>query len=52
MSGEKVSDVQEVDSTSPRTAYSDGYEAGYGNGYKAGYTDGYKDGLKEAYAAN
>jgi len=50
MSGEKVRDVQEVDSTNPRTAYSDGYEDGYRNGYKKGYTDGYKEGLKEAYS--
>ena len=49
MSGEKVADTQQVDSTSPRAAYSDGYEAGYGNGYKKGYTDGYKEGLKESY---
>ena len=49
MSGEKVEDVNNVDSVSPRTAYSDGYEAGYGNGYKKGYTDGYKEGLKESY---
>ncbi len=47
MSGEKVRDVDEVDSVSPRTAYSDGYEDGYRNGYKKGYTDGYKEGLKE-----
>jgi len=49
MSGEKVKDVHEVDSVSPRTAYSDGYEDGYSNGYKKGYTDGYKEGLKESY---
>ncbi|RKY41711.1 MAG: hypothetical protein DRP85_05345 [Candidatus Makaraimicrobium thalassicum] len=49
ISGEQVSEVERVDSVSPRTAYSDGYEAGYANGYKKGYTDGYKDGLKEAY---
>ena len=49
MSGEKVKSVQEVDSVSPRTAYSDGYEDGYSNGYKKGYTDGYKEGLKESY---
>ena len=49
MSGEKVRDVDEVDSVSPRTAYSDGYEDGYNNGYKKGYTDGYKEGLKESY---
>jgi hypothetical protein len=49
MSGEHVSDVQDVDSVSPRTAYSDGYEAGYANGYKRGYTEGYKEGLKEEY---
>lgn len=49
MSGEKVRNVEEVDSVSPRTAYSDGYEDGYRNGYKKGYTDGYKEGLKEAY---
>ena len=46
MSGEKVKDVHEVDSVSPRTAYSDGYEDGYSNGYKKGYTDGYKEGLQ------
>ncbi len=50
MSGEKVDDVSNVDTVTPRTAYSDGYEAGYSNGYKKGYTDGYKEGLKEAYA--
>ncbi len=49
MSGEHVSDVEDVDSVSPRTAYSDGYESGYANGYKKGYTEGYKEGLKEAY---
>lgn len=48
MSGEKVRDVEEVDSVSPRTAYSDGYEDGYRNGYKKGYTDGYKENLKES----
>ncbi|MFH1394621.1 MAG: hypothetical protein ABIH09_00485 [Candidatus Omnitrophota bacterium] len=47
LSGEKVDDVNSVDSVSPRTAYSDGYEAGYGNGYKKGYTDGYKEALQE-----
>ena len=52
MSGEQVSDVEHVDSVSPRTAYSDGYEAGYGNGYKKGYTDGYKEGLREAYKSD
>lgn len=52
MSGEKVDDVKNVDSVSPRTAYSDGYEAGYSNGYKKGYTDGYKEGLKESYKGN
>ena len=51
MSGEKVRKVEEVDSSSPRTAYSDGYEDGYGNGYKKGYTDGYKDGIKEALSS-
>ena len=49
MSGEKVDSADRVDSVSPRTAYSDGYEAGYQNGYKKGYTDGYKDGMKESY---
>jgi hypothetical protein len=49
MSGEKVKDVNEVDSQSARSAYSDGYEDGYQNGYKKGYTDGYKEGLSEAY---
>ncbi len=49
MSGEKVKDVQQVDSVSPRTAYSDGYEDGYRNGYKKGYTEGYQEGLKESY---
>jgi len=47
MSGEKTADVKQVDSSTPRTAYSDGYEDGYRNGYKQGYTDGYKEGLKE-----
>ena len=47
MSGEKVRDVKQVDSSSPRTAYSDGYEDGYANGYKKGYTEGYKDGVRE-----
>jgi len=50
MSGEKVKDVQQVDSSSPRAAYSDGYEDGYANGYKKGYTEGYKDGVKESPA--
>ncbi|MFH1836634.1 MAG: hypothetical protein ABH862_00785 [Candidatus Omnitrophota bacterium] len=50
ISGEKVKKTTEVDSSTPRTAYSDGYEDGYSNGYKKGYTDGYKDGLKEAYS--
>ena len=49
LSGEKVKKVEDVDSSGPRTAYSDGYEDGYSNGYKKGYTDGYKDGLKEAF---
>ena len=49
MSGDQVDTTQRVDSVSPRTAYSDGYEAGYQNGYKQGYTEGYKDGLKESY---
>ena len=49
MSGEKVRNVQEVDSQSPRTAYSDGYEDGYANGYKKGYTEGYKEGMNESY---
>jgi hypothetical protein len=48
LSGEKVENVQQVDSSSPRDAYSDGYQEGYQNGYKAGYTDGYKDGSKES----
>ena len=47
MTGEKVQDVKHVDSSSPRTAYSDGYEDGYANGYKKGYTEGYKDGIRE-----
>ncbi|MFH1309563.1 MAG: hypothetical protein ABIH85_02650 [Candidatus Omnitrophota bacterium] len=47
LSGEKVNDVNSVDSISPRTAYSDGYEAGYGNGYKKGYSDGYKEAMQE-----
>ena len=51
MSGEKVQDVQRVDTMDSRSAYSGGYEEGYSNGYKRGYTDGYKDGLKEAYSA-
>ncbi|MFH1552057.1 MAG: hypothetical protein ABID83_00240, partial [Candidatus Omnitrophota bacterium] len=34
MSGEKVDDTNRVDSVSPRTAYSEGYESGYANGYK------------------
>ena len=45
MSGEKTADVQQVDSSSPRTAYSDGYEDGYRNGYKQGYTEGFKEGV-------
>ncbi|MFQ5953182.1 MAG: hypothetical protein ACE5JK_07245 [Candidatus Omnitrophota bacterium] len=49
MSGDQVDTTQRIDSVSPRTAYSDGYEAGYQNGYKQGYTEGYKDGLKESY---
>ena len=49
MSGEKVEDTHHVDSVSPRTAYSEGYESGYANGYKMGYTDGYKEGLRDAY---
>jgi len=48
MSGEKVRDVDEVDNTAPRDAYSNGYEDGYRNGYKKGYTEGYKEGLKES----
>ena len=52
ISGEKVEKTQRVDSTQPRTAYSNGYEDGYSNGYKAGYTQGYKEGLKEAYAGS
>jgi hypothetical protein len=51
MSGERVDSTDRVDSVSPRTAYSDGYEAGYQNGYKKGYSEGYKDGLKENYNA-
>ncbi len=47
MSGEKVQDVQQVDNSSPRNAYSDGYEDGYRNGYKQGYTEGYREGIKE-----
>lgn len=47
MSGQKVDEAERVDTVSPRTAYSDGYEAGYSNGYKKGYSDGYKEGLKE-----
>ena len=50
MSGEKVDNVQSVDASQPRAAYSDGYQEGYQNGYKAGYTQGYKDGLREAYS--
>jgi len=50
MSGEKVEDVDQVNSSQPRAAYSDGYQEGYQNGYKAGYTQGYKDGLREAYS--
>ena len=50
MSGEKVDNVQAVDSSQPRAAYSDGYQEGYQNGYKVGYTQGYKDGLREAYS--
>ncbi len=52
MSGEKVEDTSNVDSVSPRTAYSEGYESGYANGYKMGYTDGYKEGLREGYRGN
>jgi len=47
MSGEKTADVQQVDTSSPRTAYSDGYEDGYRNGYKQGYTEGYREGMQE-----
>ncbi|MEA3489765.1 MAG: hypothetical protein U9R44_05450 [Candidatus Omnitrophota bacterium] len=47
MSGEKVDDVDRVDSVDPRNAYSEGYQAGYNNGYKKGYTDGYKEGIQE-----
>lgn len=50
MSGEKVQDVQKIDQSDPRTAFSDGYEAGYANAYKQGYMDGFKDGLREAYS--
>ncbi len=48
MSGERVEKVESVDSSTPRTAYSDGYEAGYANGYKQGYTEGFKDGIRES----
>lgn len=48
LSGEKVENVQQVDASSPRDAYSDGYQEGYQNGYKAGYTEGYREGLKES----
>ena len=47
LSGEKVNNTQNVDSSTSRDAYSQGYQDGYQNGYKAGYTQGYKDGLKE-----
>ncbi len=47
MSGEQVQSTQQVDSMSPRGAYSDGYEDGYRNGYKKGYTEGYREGLNE-----
>lgn len=50
MSGEKVQNTQQVDSQTPRNAYSDGYQEGYQNGYKTGYTQGYKEGLKESYS--
>jgi len=48
LSGEKVENVNTVDSANPRDAYGGGYQEGYQNGYKAGYTDGYKDGIKDA----
>lgn len=50
MSGEKVKDVKEVDSSPPKEAFSNGYQDGFGNGYKKGYTDGYKTGLRESYS--
>ena len=49
MSGEKVQNVQQVDSQSPRDAYSQGYQEGYNNGYKKGYTEGYKEGMQDSY---
>ena len=52
MSGEKVANTQQVDTSSSRGAYSDGYQEGYQNGYKTGYTQGYKDGLNEGYRGN
>ena len=48
MSGKKVADTETVDASSPRDAYSDGYQAGYNNSYKAGYTEGYKEGIAES----
>jgi len=48
ISGEKVRDVKDVDSSSARNAYSTGYEDGYHNAYRQGYTDGLKDGIKES----
>ncbi|MDD4013155.1 MAG: hypothetical protein PHW14_03065 [Candidatus Omnitrophica bacterium] len=49
LSGEKVSSVEDVDSSTPRDAYGEGYQDGYNNGYKTGYTDGYKDGVRDAH---
>lgn len=47
MTGEKVREVREVDSVSPRNAYTSGYEDAYENAYKKGYTDGYDECFRE-----
>ena len=47
ISGEKVENVQNVDSMPAQDAYGGGYKDGFNNGYKQGYTQGYKDGIRE-----
>jgi hypothetical protein len=47
ITGEQVSTVQQVQTMSPQSAYSEGYQDGFNNGFKQGYTQGYKEGLKE-----
>lgn len=47
-SGEKVQQVQQVQSMPGQDAFTQGYQQGYNNGYQAGYVNGMRDGVRDA----